>query len=183
MAGGGVRRLEIGSTKPREGFESLNVIPHLGLDHVCDASRQLPFSDDTFSVILASHVLEHIPWTKTLDVLKEWRRVLTPGGLMWIYVPDAVKIAETILNYEVGKTDEPPEPWKVARGCFHRWLCGRVYAYEHDGQRDFWQWHHAIFTPKSLAALMAESGLGSIKQLPSRKKAHGWIEFGMEGKK
>src|SRR4051794_24034748 len=71
------RRLEIGPGNLRmPGFESLNIVPGAGVDYIADAAKKLPFSDNTFDLIYASHVLEHIPWFKTLEVLKEWVRIL-----------------------------------------------------------------------------------------------------------
>lgn len=48
----------------------------------------LPWPDDAADEIRASHCLEHIPRTMTKRTLGEWRRVLCPGGLITIEVPD-----------------------------------------------------------------------------------------------
>jgi SAM-dependent methyltransferase len=46
---------------------------------------QLPFDDDTFDVILCSHVLEHVPGEAA--ALGEIRRVMKPGGWAALMVP------------------------------------------------------------------------------------------------
>lgn len=43
------------------------------------------FDDETFDIIIASDVLEHIK--KDRLALSEWRRILTPGGMLIIFVP------------------------------------------------------------------------------------------------
>lgn len=45
--------------------------------------------DGAFDVILFHHVLEHVPRDQTLVVLKEFFRVLAPGGRLNIRVPNA----------------------------------------------------------------------------------------------
>jgi ubiquinone/menaquinone biosynthesis C-methylase UbiE len=49
-----------------------------------DASR-LSFSDGTFDRLIATHVLEHMPAPH--EVLREWARVLRPGGMLSIVLP------------------------------------------------------------------------------------------------
>jgi len=46
----------------------------------CDASKNLPFNDNTFDAVFSNDVLCHIPGR--LEVLAEIFRVLTPGGRM-----------------------------------------------------------------------------------------------------
>ncbi len=47
--------------------------------------RRLPFSDGSFDVVFASHVLEHI--SEDRQAMCEIRRILRPGGLAIIEVP------------------------------------------------------------------------------------------------
>jgi ubiquinone/menaquinone biosynthesis C-methylase UbiE len=49
---------------------------------LADAS-QLPFREDSFSLVVARHVLEHLP--EPLKALREWRRVSTDA--VEVYVP------------------------------------------------------------------------------------------------
>ena len=52
---------------------------------VCDAAK-LPFPDNNFDYVYSSHCLEDFEDTKA--VLKEWLRVLKPGGNMVLFLPE-----------------------------------------------------------------------------------------------
>jgi len=52
-----------------------------------DLSLSLPFRDEVFGTVLAHHVLEHLPIEKERAVLKEVRRVLRPGGFLYVASP------------------------------------------------------------------------------------------------
>lgn len=54
---------------------------------VRDYLAQVP--DQTFDVILFHHVLEHIPREHTIPLLREFYRVLKPGGYLNLKVPNA----------------------------------------------------------------------------------------------
>lgn len=49
---------------------------------------ELPIPSDSVSDIWASHILEHIEPSRTQAVLREWLRVLEPGGTATIVTPD-----------------------------------------------------------------------------------------------
>lgn len=81
------RYLEIGCVRFRlPGFETLNIVGGPNVDYIYDAATQLAFKDNTFDLIYASHVLEHIRWYKTDEVLKEWVRILKSGGWLKVWV-------------------------------------------------------------------------------------------------
>jgi len=60
---------------------------------------QLPFTDMMFNYIFSEHFFEHLFLDEAVDLLRECRRVLTPGGVIRICVPDADL-----------RTYGPPEP-------------------------------------------------------------------------
>lgn len=46
---------------------------------------KLPFEDDSFDRVIATHVLEHVPHPH--DALAEWVRILKPGGVLSLILP------------------------------------------------------------------------------------------------
>src|SRR4051794_18403883 len=76
------------------GFLHVDARPLPHVDIVTQLDRLPMFPDDSAALIYASHVLEHFPRHATLAVLSEWRRVLTPGGVLRLAVPDFEKIVE-----------------------------------------------------------------------------------------
>ena len=92
------RRLHIGGKVRSDGWEILNVLPGPYVDHVCNANNLPQFEDNTFTEIYASHILEHLDYTGELtNTLKEWNRILTPGGKVYISVPNLDVLAELLL--------------------------------------------------------------------------------------
>lgn len=67
---------------------------HLGVD-VAD----LKFAQDNeFDEILSVHILEHFYEWEVQGVLKEWARVLRPGGKLIVEMPDVVKAARNLIE-------------------------------------------------------------------------------------
>ncbi len=54
-------------------------------DIVADAA-QMPFRDGSLDFLIASHVLEHMPFP--LTTLRHWYRTLAPGGVLLLKIPD-----------------------------------------------------------------------------------------------
>lgn len=52
--------------------------------------RPLFFPDSQFEFVYLSHVLEHFRWQEGASLLKECFRVLRPGGVLRVVVPDLV---------------------------------------------------------------------------------------------
>jgi hypothetical protein len=66
-------------------------------DYRCDI-RSLPFGNEEFDLVFASHVLEHIRRDEWTDVLKEWIRVLKKDGEFVIIVPNLKWAAERLVE-------------------------------------------------------------------------------------
>src|SRR5262249_28556228 len=57
--------------------------------------REIPLADETFDIVFASHVLEHIK--DDMTALKEVRRVLKPGGIAILPVP--ISLTEPTVEF------------------------------------------------------------------------------------
>lgn len=82
-----------GSVILPDPFENLDVRKAPGVNHV-SVAYPLKFSDNTFDLLYSSHVLEHFKRNETQNVLKEWVRVLKPGGTIRLSVPFLDNIIE-----------------------------------------------------------------------------------------
>lgn len=93
------RRLHVGGWERREGWEILDAVPRDGVNHIGDAADLSRFADGTFVELYASHVLEHFDFTEDVAlVLKEWHRVLQPGGSLYVSVPDLERLCHLYLT-------------------------------------------------------------------------------------
>jgi len=57
---------------------------YTALDHVCDLTA-IPVPDGTYDLVLCTQVMEHLP--EPLAVLREFHRVLKPGGKAFLTAP------------------------------------------------------------------------------------------------
>ena len=156
-------RLNLGcGDKILPGYVNVDVVEsRAGMrpDVVCDLHDLVPFADATADEILSVHVVEHFWRWEIGDVLREWTRVLKPGGRMIVECPNLLSACRTFLE----------NPEQYARE-------------DRNGQRTMWvfygdpQWkdplmiHRWGYTPESLAALLREVGLRDVHQEPAQFK-------------
>lgn len=98
----GSRRLEIGGGPfPREGC--IHVDADRGARHLeaVAPAWSLPFEDGWAREIVAVHSLEHVHPRLLLTTLREWHRVLEPGGEVRVHVPNARQLVESFLDSPV----------------------------------------------------------------------------------
>lgn len=94
-----------------------------------DLRRPLPFPDESVSAVFHEHVLEHFDLPGAIALLAECRRVLRPGGVLRVGVPDFGRYAESYVRCD-GWLEElrPGRPARVlalaevAHGDGHRTL-------------------------------------------------------------
>lgn len=63
-----------------------------------DIRKPLPFDDNIFDVVYHSHVLEHLARAKANQLVSECYRVIRPGGIVRIVVPDLEELARNYLS-------------------------------------------------------------------------------------
>jgi len=84
-----------------------------------DIRDGLPFADQVFDVVYASHVVEHLTLPGARTFLREVCRVLRPAGVVRIVVPDLEGIARQYieaLEHAAGPSATVTERWR------HRWM-------------------------------------------------------------
>lgn len=110
-------KLNLGSRdRSMSGWTNVDCDPHEGVDVVGRIEDLKSWADGSVSEIYASHCLEHLPHPQTLPCLKEWARVLRPGGVLYVAVPDFARVVEIyhktgmqnwIVNYLFGDQGYP----------------------------------------------------------------------------
>jgi predicted SAM-dependent methyltransferase len=164
-------KINLGSgNKPLPGFVNVDALPDApGVDVVADISERIPLDDGCAELVYASHLIEHFPHSKSLYMLREWRRLLQPGGRLMIATPNLDAIAQILVERR-GWFTPPNNPW-----------VGVVYG----GQKDQWDYHKAGFTPAWLGYLLSEAGFGSVHQvdrfhdIPEDDMSHAPEPFGV----
>jgi len=71
--------------------------------------KGIPYPDNYFEVIYHSQVLEHIPKEKAPEFIRECFRVLKPGGIMRVVVPDLQNIVTEYIKFLNQNLENPTE--------------------------------------------------------------------------
>jgi len=116
-----------------------------------DLTKPLPFPSDSAEAIFSSHVLEHLFMDEVERLIPEIYRVLKPGGICRVFVPDLEKI---VALYG------PDDPREFLEGVFEIAKRGAVKNQ-----------HHCGFTGGLLTRLFSEAGFSecSIEQFRAGK--------------
>jgi SAM-dependent methyltransferase len=158
-----MKRLNLGcGDKILEGYVNVDVAPSRGgrePDVICDLHKLTPFESDSVDEILSVHVVEHFWRWEVVDVLKEWGRVLKPGGLMILECPNLISACQALIeNPEVASGPG-------AEGQRSMWV-----LYGDPAWKDPLMVHRWGYTPRSLAGVMHEAGLVNLRQEPAQFK-------------
>ena len=121
--------LSFGPRTEHPGALRVDVLPIA--DAIADIRQMDGFDDSAFEGIEAFHVLEHLLPDEAPRALAECLRVLQPGGILEVAVPDMEKCARTLLkgDLEVLKNIYSPSTilplqhrWGYTRGSFETLL-------------------------------------------------------------
>lgn len=84
--------------REKAAVTTADLMPEIYMSIVKDVQRQdatkFTFTDNSFDILVANHILEHIPDDR--KAMREMYRVLKPGGLAILQVPYSETIATTI---------------------------------------------------------------------------------------
>jgi predicted SAM-dependent methyltransferase len=79
-------------------WTNVDIAPQSAGVMACNLRGPLPFADASFAAVYHSHVLEHFPHEEAKTFLRECFRVLEPGGVLRVVVPDLEQIARLYLE-------------------------------------------------------------------------------------
>lgn len=144
------------------GYVNVDVAPSRAgraPDVLCDLRSLKPFEDASADEVLAVHVVEHFWRWEVVGVLREWARVLKPGSPMILECPNLQSACEEFLRDPEAFSRPGPEGQRTM------WV-----FYGDPRWQDPLMVHRWGYTPRSLAAVMAEAGLVEIRQEPAQFK-------------
>jgi predicted SAM-dependent methyltransferase len=145
------RRLHIGGKERKEGWEILDALPGEHVDHVSNALDLSRFQDASFTELYASHVLEHFDFKEEMPrVLKEWHRVLAPGGTLYVSVPDLERLCHLYITPRLA-----PE--------FRRKIMEMIFG----AHLDAYDYHKTGLDETGLREFLAKAGFSPVRRVHS----------------
>src|SRR2546425_8999623 len=73
---------------PEPGWINSDIKDEPGVDLPCDIRDGLPLEDGSIDYVASIHALPEIPYSELIPTLGELRRVLKPGGVLRLALPD-----------------------------------------------------------------------------------------------
>lgn len=145
----GVVRLHLGGETVRAGWRIMNIQPGPGVDYVGAVENLGQFGDGSVEEIYASHVYEHLSYQGPLQkALTEAFRVLKPGGMFRVGVPDLETLCKLYLHKELPLDAR----WHVQRMIF-------------GGQTDAHDFHRVGLDFQTLGSMLQAIGFASIRRV------------------
>ena len=131
-----------------------------------DLRKPLPFADETFEAAYTSHTIEHLYFEQALNLLEEIYRVLAPGGILRVVVPDLRSMVKEYFEMlSSGDTTG-----SAAQELNHRLL----FREPHGPRGNFWQrirvlrieldTHKWMYDIDSLSMIVEQTGFVNVKQ-------------------
>jgi len=141
------------------GFYHVDAHDYPHVDRVADVSDLSFVPDGTVSLIYAASVLEHFGRHDYMRVLAEWHRVLKPGGVLRLSVPDFDAAVAVYLDRE-----RFPEGLRLIHGA----LIG--------GQRDEWDYHKMVFNKDLLTESLIQTGFRTCRPWDWKETEHSHVD-------
>lgn len=113
-----------------------------------NVGKRFPFADASFDNVFSAHMLEHLYRAEAENCVREAYRVLRPGGVFRVLVPDLDRL---VRNYD----EAHPEP-----------MLQKIY--ENTQRRDKNR-HHWMYTASSLANVLRGAGFTQVERCTYRQ--------------
>jgi len=173
-----INNLHLGCGNIRlKGFINIDMAPSPAVDKIMDA-RKLEYPDNSIEVIYSAHLLEHFRRGMVPRVLREWYRVLKPGGRAVIVVPNFDRLVDwytlrfplrhikyVFLKYVLGL--EGIESGRELTDNFIGDVVGGAPLPELE--TGYENYHKTLFNPASFRKLARDAGFREIKEIDLKK--------------
>lgn len=136
-----------------EGFIHVDLQKLDHIDFVSPVDKLDFIEDNSVEIVYSSHVLEHFSRHEYKAVLKEWYRVLKPGGVLRVAVPNF----DAVVQYYLKKDDDM------------ELILGQLVGGQKTGEYDY---HKMVFSKKSLTKALLDSGFSEVENYDWRKTEH-----------
>ncbi len=147
-------RLHLGcGTDLRPGWVNVDANPENQPDVVAQAQDLGTFDDNTADTIEACHLFEHFTFDQACQALREWHRVLKPGGKLCLELPNLEACIRTLGQH--------PDPHGYDLGLIGIFGFPPAIAKEGLLQAHKWGW-----TPQSLTQQLEETGFDAVTTEP-----------------
>ncbi len=154
-----LRRLHLGcGNKYLPGFYHVDIVDAPHVDHAGHVDDLQFIPDNAVELIYACHVLEHFGRYEVSPTLREWYRVLAPGGVLRLAVPDFEAVVATYLK--IGLED--------GRNGLMGLVCG--------GQRTPYDHHKVVFDEPYLTRLLHQVGFAEVRRWDWRTTDHAELD-------
>lgn len=161
--------LNLGSGDTRyPGYTNVDHRESTNIDIVDDVFTLGSIAFNSVDNILASHILEHASYDRTVTVLKRWREVLKKEGRLYVIVPDfSLVLNKFIKQYYSGEINFEyfnsrifgnAEVAKVMYGYYNIDTVKGIMSYE-------LAFHRAVFTKEMLIDRMKVAGFIGVRLL------------------
>lgn len=124
--------------------------------------RSIPLPDNCADEVMCIHGIEHVVVWEAKKALREWLRILKPGGQVVIECPDLLKCCKNILTGLVVPGKHPDQ--------FGLWG-----LFGDDTTFDEFMTHRYAYSPKSLRHTLAEAGFVEMRDEAPRWHAGGAV--------
>lgn len=139
------------------GFINIDLCDFPHIDYNSSIDDLSMFKDNTVDLIYSSHSFEYFDRQKAVSVLKEWRRVLKPGGTLRLAVPDFDKLIKVYQKTE--KLEKILGP-----------LFGRMEINTPDGPQMLY--HKTVYSFSSLKIVLEENGFTGTRRYDWKETIH-----------
>ncbi len=166
-------RVEIGGGEfPTDGYVHVDADRRARHVEYLAAAWELPFEDGSVHEIRAVHVLEHVPPSLVDRTLREWRRVLRPGGFAQVHVPNAEAVFAAFLS------SAPDRKWALMVPVF-----GLQQESPESGRNGSdLERHQALYDLPLLEDVLLRAGFDSVEDVSNEvtdRHTAGWRDIGL----